>query len=262
LRHAQSDDGRNARADEGLSAAPPPLKRIERGAGKGQYLLPVSQTSRPVDLDLLNNVFRAPYRQRLAIILNELGTGLAGRGDDLRTAVRNANPELKETDKVLAILSDQNKTLQNLASDGDTILAPLARDRSQVADFVVRDLVAAASGARYGRDAAVVADDRAAMLERLEAQAWSESSHEGGRSNTDPEGGRIPPASAGTVMGPPPSSDGQKRNQQRPARSSEAGRATGTPQLKLELHTHPDQAAGTGGPEHHEEGAPDEDEVP
>ncbi len=130
---------------------PPPLKQIERGAGKGQYLLAVSQTSRPVDLDLLNNVFRAPYRQRLAIILNELGTGLAGRGDDLRTAVRNANPALKETDKVLAILSDQNKTLQNLASDGDTILAPLARDRSQVADFVVRaNTTAEATAERSG----------------------------------------------------------------------------------------------------------------
>jgi len=123
--------------------------------------------------------------------------------------------------------------------------------------------VAAASGTRYGRDSAVVADDRAAMLERLEAQAWSESSHEGGRSRTDPEAGRLPPASAGTVMGPPPPSpsDGHKRNQQRPARSSEAGRMSGAPQLKLELHTQPDQAAGTGGPEHREEGAPDKDEV-
>ena len=62
-------------------------------------------------------------------------------------------------------------------------------------------------------------------------------------------------------MGPPASRDGQKRNQQRPARLSEAGRATSAPQLKLELHTQPAQAAGTGGVEHHEEGAPDEDEV-
>ena len=99
------------------------------------------------------------------------------------------------------------------------------------------------------------------MLERLEVQAWSESSHEGGRPKTDPEGGRIPPASAGSVMGPPPSSDNQKRNQQRPARSSESGRATGTPQLKLELHTQPAQAASTGGPEHSAEGAPGKDDV-
>ena len=61
---------------------------------------------------------------------------------------------------------------------------------------------------------------------------------------------------------PPPPSEGQKRNQQRPARLSEAGRATGTPQLKLELHTQPAQAAAsTGGREHPEGGATDEDEV-
>jgi hypothetical protein len=111
----------------------------------------VSQTSRPVDLDLLNNVFRLPYRQRLSIIINELGTGLAGRGGDLQMAVRNANPALKETDKVLAILAAQNKTLQNLASDGDQILAPLARDRGQVADFVVKaNTTAQATAERSG----------------------------------------------------------------------------------------------------------------
>src|SRR6185295_19744110 len=33
----------------------PKLRKIDRGEGKGQYLLPVSQTSKPVDLDLLNN---------------------------------------------------------------------------------------------------------------------------------------------------------------------------------------------------------------
>jgi phospholipid/cholesterol/gamma-HCH transport system substrate-binding protein len=114
----------------------PKLRKIERGAGKGQYLLPVDRTSKPVDLDLLNNTLRLPYRERLAIILNELGTGLAGRGGDLRQAVTNANPALKETDKVLAILADQNRVLVNLARDGDTILAPLARDRAKVADFV------------------------------------------------------------------------------------------------------------------------------
>jgi ABC-type transporter Mla subunit MlaD len=114
----------------------PKLRRIDEGDGKGQYLLPVSQTSKPVDLDLVNNTLRLPYRERLAVIVNELGTGLAGRGADLRQAIRNADPALKSTDKVLKILADQNRVLANLARDGDAILAPLARDRSQVADFV------------------------------------------------------------------------------------------------------------------------------
>jgi phospholipid/cholesterol/gamma-HCH transport system substrate-binding protein len=120
---------------EGAQPAPK-LARIERGEGKGQYLLAVSQTSKPVDLDLVDNTLRLPYRERLAIILDELGTGVAGRGDDLRQAIRNADPALKQTDKVLKILADQNRVLADLARDGDQILSPLSRDRSQVADFV------------------------------------------------------------------------------------------------------------------------------
>lgn len=114
------------------------LSKIEEGEGKGQYLLPVSQTSKPVDLDLVANTLRLPYRERLAVIINELGTGLAGRGGDLRQAIRNADPALKETDKVLKVLADQNRALAQLARDGDRILSPLARDRAQVADFVTQ----------------------------------------------------------------------------------------------------------------------------
>ena len=127
--------------------APPPLRRIARGAGRGQYLLPVTQTSRPVDLDLIANVMRLPERQRLSIILSELGTALAGRGAELRQAVRNADPALKETDEVLAILAQQNQVLESLAVDSDRIMAPLARDRARVAGFVDRSSVVASAAA-------------------------------------------------------------------------------------------------------------------
>jgi hypothetical protein len=141
-----------------------------------------------------------------------------------------------------------------LSSSGERLPAfHLRLDAPPVADTVVRDVVAAASGALYGRDAAAVAADRAALLERLEVQAWAESSHKGGRSTTDPESGRIPPASAGSVMGPTPPTTGRKRNQQRPARPSDVGRAARTPQLQMELEAKPGQAATGGGPEGREE---------
>jgi virulence factor Mce-like protein len=117
-------------------AAAPPLETIRSGPGKGQHLLPASQNSRPIDVDLVNNVLRLPQRQRLTIILNELGAGFAGRGEDLRTLIRNFDPALRETDKVLAILGDQNRVLADLARNSDTVLAPLARERAHVAGFV------------------------------------------------------------------------------------------------------------------------------
>ena len=116
--------------------APPPLKKVERGKGKGQYLLPVQNTERSVDLDLINNVMRLPYRQRLSLVVAELGTGLAGRGSELNQVIRRADPALKEVDKVLALLASQNKVLSDLARNSDTTLAPLARERRHVSSFI------------------------------------------------------------------------------------------------------------------------------
>jgi virulence factor Mce-like protein len=130
----------------------PPLQKIRSGAGKGQYRLPVTNTARPVDIDLVANVMRLPYRQRLSIILNEFGAGLAGRGEDLRNVIRNADPGLKQTDRVLEILGSQNKVLGKLARDSDTILAPLAREREHVAGFVANAATTAQAAAERRTD--------------------------------------------------------------------------------------------------------------
>src|SRR3954447_9332260 len=118
------------------TAAPPPLRKIDDGPGEGQYLLPVTNTQQTVDIDLIGDTMREPERQRLSLILNELGTGLAGRGRDLNDVIRRADPALKETDKVLAILTAQNQTLKDLAVNSDTALAPLARERGHVAGAI------------------------------------------------------------------------------------------------------------------------------
>ncbi len=131
---------------------PPPLKQIPSGLeGEGQYLLPVQNTHSPVDIDLLGDITRLPERERLTLIINELGAGLAGRGSDLNAVIRRANPALQELDKVLAILVGENKVLSQLAVDSDTALAPLAAVRGRVADFIVQaNKVAQASAATRG----------------------------------------------------------------------------------------------------------------
>src|SRR3954453_1139306 len=120
------------------ATAPVPgeLAEIKDGPGKGQRLLPVENTAQTVDIDLIGNTMREPERARLSLILNELGTGLAGRGKDLNEVIRRADPALAETDKVLAILARQNTQLEQLAVNSDTVLAPLARDRASVAGAI------------------------------------------------------------------------------------------------------------------------------
>jgi virulence factor Mce-like protein len=115
---------------------PPKLDKIERGPGKGQYFLPVANTSTPVDIDLINNIMQLPERQRLRIILNEFGTAVAGNGAALKGAIRRANPALRETDQVLEILARQNRILADLATNSDTVLTPLAKERRQVSRFI------------------------------------------------------------------------------------------------------------------------------
>ena len=96
----------------------------------------MENTEKSVDLDLLNNIMREPERERLSIILNELGVGLAGRGEDLNDVIRRANPALREVDKVLRLLARQNDQLEQLAVDSDTIMAPLARERAHVSSAI------------------------------------------------------------------------------------------------------------------------------
>jgi ABC-type transporter Mla subunit MlaD len=116
---------------------PPPLKRIPGGReGAGDYLLPLPNTSSPVDVDLLGDIQRLPERERFTLILNELGAGLAGRGSDLSEVVKRANPALQQLDDVLKILAGENHVLAKLAVDSDKALGPFAKVRGQVADFV------------------------------------------------------------------------------------------------------------------------------
>jgi phospholipid/cholesterol/gamma-HCH transport system substrate-binding protein len=128
----------------------PKLRRIEDGDGEGQYLLPSNRTSTSVALDLIGNINRLPVRQRLTLIINELGVGLAGRGDDLNDVLRRSAPALQELDKVLDLLADQNRTLARLARDSDADLAPLARERKHVTGFITSSQKAAAATAARG----------------------------------------------------------------------------------------------------------------
>lgn len=128
---------------------PPPLYKIGRGEGEGQYLLPVTNTHSPVDVDLLGDISRLPERQRFTIILNELGAGLAGRGSDLNVVLRRANPALQELDKVLSILAGENKVLAELAVNSSRALGPFARVRGSVAEFIDKSNEVAKASARH-----------------------------------------------------------------------------------------------------------------
>ena len=63
--------------------------------------IPVSRTSSTIPPDLINTVMRRPQRERFRLILNELGTGLAGRPEELNRVIRRAHPALRELSQTL-----------------------------------------------------------------------------------------------------------------------------------------------------------------
>jgi ABC-type transporter Mla subunit MlaD len=129
-----------------------PLQRIRRGPGAGDYLLPVTHTSSPIDTDIVQNISTEPVRESLAVIIGELGTGLAARGSDLNAVIHRANPALGNTEKVLRILASQNRTLADLASSSAKVLGPLARERRHIAGFISSANTTAQASAQRAAD--------------------------------------------------------------------------------------------------------------
>src|SRR3954468_22221568 len=124
--------------------------------GRAKRILPagatlgVSHTSGTIPPDLVLNVLRLPYRERLGIILSELGAGLAARGPDLNVTIRRAVPALQETDWVLKLLAGERRTLRTLTRDADTVLTRVADNSGGVARFVstARDTAQASADRR------------------------------------------------------------------------------------------------------------------
>lgn len=110
---------------------------------------------------------RRPYRERFRIILSQLGAGLAARGDQLNEAIRRASPALRETDRVLSILAEQNQTLAKLVKDGDTVLSELAGNRNDVARWVRAARGTAADSAERRADIAAGLQKLPAFLREL-----------------------------------------------------------------------------------------------
>jgi virulence factor Mce-like protein len=98
--------------------------------------LPVQRTSSTIAIDLVGNIMRLPYRQRLRLIVGELGAGLAGRPGDLNAVLRRAHPALRETSDTLRILGRQTKTIEKFIGDAHTVIGALENRKQDVSRFV------------------------------------------------------------------------------------------------------------------------------
>jgi virulence factor Mce-like protein len=99
--------------------------------------LPASHTFSTIPADLLADIMRLPQRERFTLIINELGAAVAGRSEDLQTALRRAVPALDQTDNLLNLLANDSQTLQQLTVNSDAVVTALANNSKLVQNFIV-----------------------------------------------------------------------------------------------------------------------------
>jgi ABC-type transporter Mla subunit MlaD len=99
-------------------------------------VIPDTRTASTIPTDLVNNVLRRPYRDRLRLIIAELGTGLAGRPEDVAMLLHQAHPGLRATDRTLRILANQTQTIKDFIANSDTVVAELQRKKLEVARWI------------------------------------------------------------------------------------------------------------------------------
>jgi phospholipid/cholesterol/gamma-HCH transport system substrate-binding protein len=94
--------------------------------------VPVEQTFSTIPIDLVSNVMRRPYRERFRIIISELGTGLAGRPQELNEVIKRAHPGLRETSQTFRILADQNRSISGFIENSDTVAQEVEPQKDQL----------------------------------------------------------------------------------------------------------------------------------
>ena len=115
--------------------------------------IPPSHVTETVQPDLVQNTLRESYKDRLALLINEFGTALAGNPEDLNEAIRLGSPALRKLKAALHILASENRTIRDLNANSDTIITQLANRRSDVISFI-----------QHARDTAAISASRRADL--------------------------------------------------------------------------------------------------
>jgi hypothetical protein len=98
--------------------------------------IPVTHTFSTIAADLLNDIMRLPYRERLTLIVNELGAGVAGNAQNLSAALHRAVPALAQTDNLLTLLANNSATINDLTHNADTLVTALANNSGTIAHFI------------------------------------------------------------------------------------------------------------------------------
>ena len=114
------------------------VDRGRPGAGKadGDKPLPPAQTTTPVSVDDVLNVFNANTRSRLRALLADLGTGLDDNGEQLANAFAQAAPLLDAAGRLSRQLAGRKPMTERLVHNTAVLTKELARRDEQIRSLV------------------------------------------------------------------------------------------------------------------------------
>jgi ABC-type transporter Mla subunit MlaD len=119
-------------------------------SGSHPPTVPVANTTEPVGLLDLFNTFNLPTRERMSVIVDELGIATAGRGQDLNQVLLRANPTLQTARDAISILTGQRAQLQTLIDSSDRLVATGAAGKAGLQRFLDRAAALSSTTAAHG----------------------------------------------------------------------------------------------------------------
>jgi ABC-type transporter Mla subunit MlaD len=126
-----------------------PPAAVLRSVGGRPPTVPVQNTTEPVSLLDLFNIFNVPTRERFTLILDELGIGTSARGQDFNDILYRANPALKLANQVIGILARQKTELAALIDSTNTIAQQAATHTGAVQNFLGQAATLASTTAQH-----------------------------------------------------------------------------------------------------------------
>jgi phospholipid/cholesterol/gamma-HCH transport system substrate-binding protein len=115
-----------------LSPGSPNGRKLPDGA-----TLPRGQIAPTVQLDQILSTFDPKTRQAFETWMQQQGTALTGRGQDLNAALAELYPFATNVDSVLAVLNRDSAATSTLLNDGGQVFSSIARSPSALQQLIV-----------------------------------------------------------------------------------------------------------------------------
>jgi phospholipid/cholesterol/gamma-HCH transport system substrate-binding protein len=131
--------------------------------------LPESATILPTDLDQIADVLDGATRARLAILLDETGTAVAGRQSDVSAVLRQLPVSLSAATRMLTVMVADNHTLGDVVDHSESFISRIDESHAQLSQVIDSASGAATTLARRASDLRQAIQGAPQTLETMQA---------------------------------------------------------------------------------------------